>query len=1486
MAPKCCLQRDLWNRWLMKLCQAILVCTLVVDGQTLPCTICPEATDVVNNPDAIIQLGVLLGIPTITSDLTCSELEEDAKGGAFRPLQCNYIISYSNVPTICGCGPESAVTTAPVAQPSTPTVVVLPTAPTPAEVPAVPVAPFTIVPSVPSTSKPTAPFVPVTTSPLLQPYPQAAKVDIILTGISTEMSPDDITIFETVMISFLNETLTKDELGTVTNASLCGQEVLAAAPASNNSSVVSNDTSVNATNTTGGTTRLRFLRTRSLQVNDSASAGPLQVCLEVQGIPSNRSEWASTVSEGLNNNADEGINALKAENTSFFQKLESLSAEPTPDSEVEPEEATSDSGLSTGAIIGIVLAVVIAMAIAILLGSMNNKKRKEQDEEIHRIRGMVSSSTPKKEPKDGVASGLTKKTVTAPPGKLGIVIDTSLQGPVINKVKEDSPLEGKLIVGDIIIDVDGTDTRAMTATAITKLMVDASGQNRQITVLTKESSVPLQQPANMEEKVIMAPPGKLGIVLQSTAQGPMVNTIREDSPLLNEILVGDLIVEVNGTRSSTMVASAVTKLIVDSADQERKLVVLTKATSTLRNIIAVPTPAIPDGYVEKVIMAPPGKLGIVIDSSQLGPVVHTVRDDSQLRGEITVGDILVEVNGTDCRTLKSSAVTKLMVDSAQDERKLVVLTKSPGTDRNIIEEPKPVLPEGYIEKVINAPPGKLGIVVDSNQLGPVVHTVRDDSQLLGEIAVGDIIVEVNGTNCRMMKSSAVTKLMVDSADKERKIVVLSKTTPTVRNIVAVPTPVVPDGYVEKVIMAPPGKLGIVIDSTSLGPVVQTVRDDSQLQGEISVGDIVVEVNGTDCRTMKSSAVTKLMVDAAQQERKIVVLTKLSGAVGNIVAPPKAVLPEGYVEKVVIAPPGKLGIVFDSAEQGPTIRTVRDDSPVLGKVNVGDIVFEVNGTNCRLMKAPEVTKVLKDSAEQERKMVLLTKSPSTVTNIVALPKTGDLVEKVVIAPAGKLGIVVDSTQQGPVIHTVRDDSPLLGEVVVGDVLIQVNETPCRTMKASEVTKLMVNSADKERKLVFLTKPPISSIITIQKPVLPDGMVEKVVLAPAGKLGIVIDSTLRGPVIHTVREDSPLLGKIAVGDILIDVNGTDCRSMKASSVTKLMVDSATRERKLVVLTVAPLQPDSVHESEMSDSASSRPILIDGYTEKVIMAPAGMLGVVIDKREIGPVVQIVRDDSPLFGKIVVGDILVEVNGTDCRNLKASGVTKLMVESAQQERKLVFFTKEGGSRASSVVEPLPVAAVGAVVPQEAIAVKEMVDDAVDVPVSEPAVISDPDSLNTATEATTELEPVVSGTVSEPVPVIPVSVPEPDIVVPDPVVEPSPVPAPVPAPEPEPVPEPEPEPKPVASTARAAVADTEPFKEVVIMAPAGKLGIVIDTTTAGPSIKKINAGSVLAKEAEVGDIIVDIDGTNTRAMSAAAVTALMVKSSSKERKLTIMRKE
>ncbi|KAL3802056.1 hypothetical protein HJC23_010812 [Cyclotella cryptica] len=81
-----------------------------------------------------------------------------------------------------------------------------------------------------------------------------------------------------------------------------------------------------------------------------------------------------------------------------------------------------------------------------------------------------------------------RREVIAPPGKLGIIIDTSSKGPIVHSVKDESVLEGLVFAGDLIIALDDEDTSNWSAHHLTKYVAAKSKCERKITILSMVSS--------------------------------------------------------------------------------------------------------------------------------------------------------------------------------------------------------------------------------------------------------------------------------------------------------------------------------------------------------------------------------------------------------------------------------------------------------------------------------------------------------------------------------------------------------------------------------------------------------------------------------------------------------------------------------------------------------------------------------------------------------------------------------------------------------------------------------------------------------------------------------------------------------------------------------------------------------------------------------------------------------------------------------------
>lgn len=74
---------------------------------------------------------------------------------------------------------------------------------------------------------------------------------------------------------------------------------------------------------------------------------------------------------------------------------------------------------------------------------------------------------------------------------------------------------------------------------------------------------------------------------------------------------------------------------------------------------------------------------------------------------------------------------------------------------------------------------------------------------------------------------------------------------------------------------------------------------------------------------------------------------------------------------------------------------------------------------------------------------------------------------VFAPSGPIGIVVDTGNEGPAVHSLKSTSPMLGLINPGDLIIALDDEDTRNMTAASLTRLMAKkSRAKERKITLL------------------------------------------------------------------------------------------------------------------------------------------------------------------------------------------------------------------------------------------------------------------------------------------------------------------------------------------------------------------------------------------------------------------------------------
>jgi PDZ domain-containing secreted protein len=262
---------------------------------------------------------------------------------------------------------------------------------------------------------------------------------------------------------------------------------------------------------------------------------------------------------------------------------------------------------------------------------------------------------------------------------------------------------------------------------------------------------------------------------------------------------------------------------------------------------------------------------------------------------------------------------------------------------------------------------------------------------------------------------------------------------------------------------------------------------------------------------------------------------------------------------------------------------------------------------------------------------------------------NLVSRDVIVPAGRLGIVVATTVEGPVVHKVNVNSPLQGFISPGDIIVAIDDFDTRSMTASEITAIMAKTADKERKLTVLSEEDALSqgdTLSQGDALFSQGGVDAAVPMVLTDSNVDASNTTKGAPSIVDSSDAGMSYSFS-----LDAGNLD----RQSSAAGISVPGAA-----LLLGDDPSTASS-RKVKLSSSSSSR----------VVMAPAGKLGLIVATTVEGPVVYKVDPSSPLQGLVVPGETIVAIDGVDTRAMTAIDFTALMAKTAETERRLTVVSE-----------------------------------------------------------------------------------------------------------------------------------------------------------------------------------------------------------------------
>lgn len=255
------------------------------------------------------------------------------------------------------------------------------------------------------------------------------------------------------------------------------------------------------------------------------------------------------------------------------------------------------------------------------------------------------------------------RTIRAPPGALGVVFGTHTDGHAcIYDVKSESPLYGKVGIGDVVMDINGDDMSKHTHAEIEEYLAAKVDVTKTLRLLA-----PL--------RTIVAPPGPLGIVFSDHDDGHgHIDEVKPDGALRHALSVGDVIIALDGEDTFRHDTGEIVRRLGEKRDVERTLLVR-RCLKSAHGAVGAELPS--DAF--QSIAVPPGKLGVFFDMHADGhAIVAEVKPEST--SGLLVGDVVVSINGDDTSKHPPEELVKTLGETEGQGKTLTVRRTPPAAE--------------------------------------------------------------------------------------------------------------------------------------------------------------------------------------------------------------------------------------------------------------------------------------------------------------------------------------------------------------------------------------------------------------------------------------------------------------------------------------------------------------------------------------------------------------------------------------------------------------------------------------------------------------------------------------------------------------------------------------------------------------------------------------------------------------------------------------